>query len=1509
MAPIPIEGHHPAMLAGPMSAVQAVGNQSPPGGATIPLGLLIDFCIQQTYHELSVLAELRDNRYSNDMQVELGGRMPRKNDIERKIAIVQFASKSRQLFVRLLALVKWANSASKVEKCSSIMAFLDKQSMLFVDTADMLSRLARETLVTARLPNFHLPCAVEVLTTGTYLRLPSCIRDKIVPPEPITAVERKSTLQRLNQIIQHRLVTSELPAQMRNFKIDNSDVEYEPMESDNETIDSYESDDVLSEHEDDSVMLSDSWKRIADIFSDCRPNSLPELVRNFSGINPALNCNANNSILENFKKFITNDVFLTMMGDNFSIPWRLLGIEFLVEDKETGDGKALVHSLQTQYIEQLIQSRLIDNPTPLHDIYDCLHSFCQSLQLEVLHSQAYRLMNERLGDYIRIEEYNTGKNLTTSYWREMQSKECDNLGYRITIQVDRHNSFKPLQAIHLPPLNSEELLDTEQAIRCDHLSIENLLVQTIFIRSKQKLTELKEFIDKNLSVTEMSVSSSPAILHVPILKSDSSEQLLISIDTHTGIFLVLVPKYDIPIVNDIQNALNKNKNDGRTRFLELLKKLKFWMIYRRCEKTIHSLPAIAMDKLPLILPDDHEINKLGPYKLFVKLRRHPNCYLVVDLIADCDDPDEVTQEFYLLTVKPTSFEEEVIPVAESPLETSTKAFLLVSVFRKLDSFGVTHGTCTAVESINSKYSGLGKRISDVSSLAEVKHPKYSRCFVSKLAHVIALCDERIPFSILMEELSRRGIAHQGIQVEAHGNNLTLGIVKHPQVPGVSKTTYDRLYSQMLSCKIRIQGKGARCWLVEYVFCKCPLSTTSNQEQEILHPVYFLYELSTQANISKMVDSFIQDWTVMCQLHECVLSLATALSQETPVKYLADIEVKSYNYKRLVLGYGPNKAFVVIIQKRSEKGFHLSFCIGGKAGSSSNPHSAVSLQLHQLFNRKPDIVHFMQGIITSRPKVPVPTFIVMPQSPTHFRIAYRSFFCIDIQCRGDGLIAVRDGAFSLFDKAKPVNEFMPAQGLKALLLLRKGSQDSAGLRFTHPMTPPSVSSNPHTPASPHASVMSQQSFTASPAASSFPLASPPSLQHNINPSPSMMHMNTPSPVTMLSANSPSNPLHAPSPVGAFLPTPSPSSQNQVQHMQSPAQSYIPGHTDGGSPFPSSYATMPSPSIRWPGSPSVPGPSPASRGGMAPSPGGSHFALQSPQAGNASDHTSISTPRILPQRSWAAATPTILTHESLAALCTPSPLQLSPGNFTNGYLSAIERFLGCAYMRRNMLKVIQSEDSKPESLQCKIWLNYTHMQMLHLKLNPTPEYADQWLTEDLLILEKFFDAKVASYPYKPNAFIAFSKIITSPFRLLKDCVSIMKMEMVADRMAKWTIKWCLTSPVGSPQIVPPGMSGVFVINTKVLFYFQLTRVGLQIPHGLTQTYTIPIVYDMNANVTSMADVKRDHNNPPPTSPYTIIQNTLKRFCEVNPRPLNECSFAPAVRELVTNLVIPVPVHNSS
>ena len=78
----------------------------------------------------------------------------------------------------------------------------------------------------------------------------------------------------------------------------------------------------------------------------------------------------------------SDQVTLTLMGDGPTIPWRLLDINFLVEDPEIGDGQALVHSLQVNYIHQLVQSRLIDNEQPLDDLHACLR-MCRLCQLFV----------------------------------------------------------------------------------------------------------------------------------------------------------------------------------------------------------------------------------------------------------------------------------------------------------------------------------------------------------------------------------------------------------------------------------------------------------------------------------------------------------------------------------------------------------------------------------------------------------------------------------------------------------------------------------------------------------------------------------------------------------------------------------------------------------------------------------------------------------------------------------------------------------------------------------------------------------------------------------------------------------------------------------------------------------------------------------------------------------------------------------------------------------------------
>lgn len=63
------------------------------------------------------------------------------------------------------------------------------------------------------------------------------------------------------------------------------------------------------------------------------------------------------------------------------------------------------------------------------------------------------------------------------------------------------------------------------------------------------------------------------------------------------------------------------------------------------------------------------------------------------------------------------------------------------------------------------------------------------------------------------------------------------------------------------------------------------------------------------------------------------------------------------------------------------------------------------------------------------------------------------------------------------------------------------------------------------------------------------------------------------------------------------------------------------------------------------------------------------------------------RVLPQRSWAGAVPTLLTHEALDILCTPSP---HPQGLPGPELCPLERFLGCVYMRRQLQRFIQTEE---------------------------------------------------------------------------------------------------------------------------------------------------------------------------------------------------------------------------
>ena len=57
------------------------------------------------------------------------------------------------------------------------------------------------------------------------------------------------------------------------------------------------------------------------------------------------------------------------------------------------------------------------------------------------------------------------------------------------------------------------------------------------------------------------------------------------------------------------------------------------------------------------------------------------------------------------------------------------------------------------------------------------------------------------------------------------------------------------------------------------------------------------------------------------------------------------------------------------------------------------------------------------------------FTTLPQSATHVRLTFREIYCLDIHLRAGKCVAVRDGAYSLFDSSKVVEPLTPIAGLK------------------------------------------------------------------------------------------------------------------------------------------------------------------------------------------------------------------------------------------------------------------------------------------------------------------------------------------------------------------------------------------------------------------------------------------------------------------------------------------------
>ncbi|VDL65284.1 unnamed protein product [Nippostrongylus brasiliensis] len=498
------------------------------GPPTINLNYLLDFAIQQIYHEITVLSEL----------------LPKKLDGDRKISLVQFAHSTRMLFVKLLAVVKWVKSSKKFESCSAICYLLDQQSQYFVETADRLVTISREELVMARLPAFQVTAAVDVLTQGTYQHLPTIIQDRFVLKPKISSIDEANVLLRLNQLI------LTVPGEF--------------------------------------------------------------------------------------------EVNLTVLGEREQTPWTLLNIKMLVEDYEIGYGAQLVHPLQLHMLHNVLQSRMDVAKNPINEVYNFLHTFAQSLQLDVLFCQASQLAAGRLRNKIVIEKYDPKERvLVIGYWvQRITRKGFGNHvrlvpQYRVTIFGDG-NDDTSLKVRHHPIAPDLGQLDD----RTGRLSIDRLLSETFVVRCRERLLRIRKRLKaaKPLSIVLYAGTAAPC-LWLPLLRDsvDSREEcVVVSVNMFSGRVLCSLDAIEfLPGSSSELKELEAALYDGQS--IDTLRKridrLKVLLMIERYRRSVSTLQVRIVNENQMA-PFFKKVHSLPGDRICLQFIKEEHFYLVITFVSN-----------------------------------------------------------------------------------------------------------------------------------------------------------------------------------------------------------------------------------------------------------------------------------------------------------------------------------------------------------------------------------------------------------------------------------------------------------------------------------------------------------------------------------------------------------------------------------------------------------------------------------------------------------------------------------------------------------------------------------------------------------------------------------------------------------------------------------------------------------------------------------------------------------
>ncbi|KAG4096718.1 MED14-domain-containing protein [Neocallimastix lanati (nom. inval.)] len=338
----------------------------------IPLKLIYERVIQNYYSELKNLSET----------------LPTKTNSQKKVEIFKLAQNLNQCAIKLLVLIRWAKQSKDVLRCKSICNFLAAQNSYFREAADALHMVHQEMNLT-RIPTFDIPTAVDVLTTGTYSHLPSMIKE----PMDLSSLkneEIKDAIEKLEDVTRLRLLCDEIiPKPMKkNYSIENGSVKF-----------------IVENEFEVTLKLEgkqqNQWK-LLDLKIFVQPDdelNQGYIIQDIQISN--LKTNAQNTL-----KIDTSKTDLSSNSiKNTSTPNVITNIN--------NNTKTLTNSKEEEKSSKKIW--------PLIELYRCLHSYCLSMQLEILLFQIGYLIKTKWANRLKFNISKDKKTLQLFYWIENES--------------------------------------------------------------------------------------------------------------------------------------------------------------------------------------------------------------------------------------------------------------------------------------------------------------------------------------------------------------------------------------------------------------------------------------------------------------------------------------------------------------------------------------------------------------------------------------------------------------------------------------------------------------------------------------------------------------------------------------------------------------------------------------------------------------------------------------------------------------------------------------------------------------------------------------------------------------------------------------------------------------------------------------------------------------------------------------------------------------------------------